>query len=87
MPRVWNVRDPRRPRDALYVGRGTIAGNPFVIGRHGDRDAVCDKFQARVEALPELRAALVEFCRGRDLLCHCAPLRCHADYLLRISNG
>lgn len=86
MPRVWNVRDPNKPAGARYIGRGTVAGNMFVIGKHGGRDAVCRAYEIRVEMDPELKAAVIEYCRGHDLLCHCAPLRCHGDYLLRISN-
>lgn len=87
MPRVYNRYDPSAPPDARYIGRGTIAGNPYKIGRDGTRNEVCDKYEARVEADPELKASLIEYCRGHDLLCFCAPRRCHGDYLLRISNG
>jgi hypothetical protein len=84
--KVYNLRSPDCPADALYIGRGSIAGNPFVIGVDGTRDEVCDKYIARVEADPELKIRLVEYCRGRNLKCFCKPLRCHGDYLLEISN-
>ena len=86
MPRVYN-RHGEYPQGVRYIGRGSVAGNPFVIGRDGDRDEVCDKFERMVEADPELKSRLVAYCRGRDLLCYCAPRRCHGDYLLRISNA
>ncbi len=63
-----------------------MAGNPFAIGRDGSRDEVCDKFEQMVEQNPDLKAKLIEYCRGHDLLCFCKPRRCHGDYLLRISN-
>lgn len=86
MPRVWNISEPGAPQLVLYCGRGSAMGNPFRIGRDGTRDEVCDKYEAMVESDPKLKAQLIKACRGWDLVCHCAPLRCHCDYLLRISN-
>jgi hypothetical protein len=44
-PRVWNARKKSAPLTVVYVGRGTPWGNPFVMGRDGDRDEVCDRFE------------------------------------------
>jgi hypothetical protein len=50
-------------------------------------NAACDLHLVwRVEADPELKIRIVEYCRGRNLKCFCKPLRCHGDYLLEISN-
>lgn len=84
-PKVYN-RYGYVPPGARYIGRGSIAGNPFVIGKDGNRAEVCDKYEAYVEADPALKERLIEFCRGRDLVCYCAPRQCHGDYLVRISN-
>ena len=86
MPRVYNKHGDYPTGNIRYVGRGSIAGNPFVVGVDGDRDEVCDRFEVMVEADPEFKARLIEYCRGYDLLCFCKPRRCHGDYLLRISN-
>lgn len=85
MVNVYNRHYPY-PSNTLYIGRGTIAGNPFIIGIDGTRDEVCDKYERKIENDPILKAKLIEFCRGRNLLCSCKPKRCHGDYLLRISN-
>ena len=77
MTRVYNIRRPVPP-GAVYIGRGTPWGNPFVIGKHGTRDDVCDRFEQ--EALPTLDLTPLI---GKDLVCHCAPLRCHGDAILR----
>lgn len=45
MPKVWNKRDPNVPKDAVYVGRPTKWGNPFIVGMHGDRDHVVKLFR------------------------------------------
>lgn len=39
----------------MYIGRGSVYGNPFVIGKDGDRDQVCDKFEEMIEATPKLK--------------------------------
>lgn len=82
-PKVVNKRQALS-RSALYVGRPTKWGNPFVIGRDGTRAEVIAKYEANLS--PELRAMAREELRGWDLACWCAPLACHADVLLRIAN-
>jgi hypothetical protein len=85
VPKVYN-KHGNYPPDVRYIGRGSIAGNPYVVGRDGTRDEVCDKYEALIEANPLFKKRLIAYCKGRNLLCFCKPLRCHGDYLLRISN-
>lgn len=91
MPRVWNKRDPNCPKDAVYVGRPTKWGNPYEIGRDGDRAQVIVKYRASIDALDPNQAhqfvndAIREL-RDKDLVCWCAPKPCHADVLLEIAN-
>lgn len=82
------VNKRRRPKgcDPIYVGRPTKWGNPFVLGRDGDRTAVIQKYRAWLLAQPELVTAARGELRGRDLECWCAPQACHADVLLEIAN-
>ena len=42
---VLNKHKVGMPAGAIYIGRGSPWGNPFVIGEHGTRDEVCDKFK------------------------------------------
>lgn len=86
MCKVHNKYHKTAPADAIYIGRGSLYGNPFIIGKDGDRDEVCDKFEAKIEADPALKATICTNLKGRDLVCFCAPKRCHGDYLLRIAN-
>lgn len=81
MPKVLNKKRDRIPPGAVYVGRGSPWGNPFRIGEHGTRADVVERF--RVEVLPNLD---VSDLRGKDLVCFCAPLACHADLLLEKAN-
>jgi Domain of unknown function (DUF4326) len=61
-------------------------GHPFVIGRDGSRDEVIAKYRASIVRQPALMAVLHEL-RGKDLVCWCAPERCHADVLIELANG
>jgi hypothetical protein len=84
---VMNARHVgKRPAtDRVYVGRPSKWGNPFVIGRDGSRDEVIAKYRAWIVQQPALLAALHEL-RGKNLVCWCAPERCHADVLLELAN-
>ena len=73
--------------DAVYIGRGSPYGNPFVIGRDGDRDEVIRKYAEWVRKQPELMEMIKIELAGRDLKCFCAPNACHGDILLKIANG
>lgn len=87
MPKVYNKYKDTIPEGAVYVGRPGPFGNPFVIGRDGDRDAVVDKFRELVEAQDLFKAMIRRELKGKDLICHCKPERCHADVLLEIANS
>ena len=79
--------------DLTYVGRPTPLGNPFIIGKDGDRDEVIEKYKVWLEG--QLRSenetrrmfdALFDELRHRGtlrLLCWCAPEPCHADVLAK----
>lgn len=76
--KVHNKHHGTAPADAVYIGRGSPWGNPFVIGIHGGRDDVCDLFEK--DTLPHLDLTPLI---GKDLVCYCAPKRCHGDSILR----
>ncbi len=84
MPSVYNLRSVS-PASAVRIDRKTKWGNPFVIGKDGNREEVIAKFEAWIMTKPDLLAAARDELRGKDLLCWCAPLACHGDVLLRIA--
>jgi hypothetical protein len=81
VPSVHNKYHNTSPNGAVYCGRGSAYGNPFVIGRDGDRDEVCDKFESLI--LPTLDVSKL---KGKDLVCFCKPKRCHCDAILLKAN-
>jgi len=86
MPKVYNKYHNNAPNGSIYIGRGSPYGNPFPITKTDDRDAVCDKFEQLVESSTELKAKFISELKNKDLVCFCAPKRCHGDYLLKIAN-
>ena len=87
MPTVLNARSVGRYRaGAAYVGRPSKFGNPFSIGRDGDRNLVLEKYAVWLVAQHDLLQAARDELRGKDLICWCSPCKCHADILLRIAN-
>lgn len=88
MPRILNMATMGRklPEGAVYVGRPTKWGNPFAIGRDGERATVVRKFERWLMTQPELVEQAKQELRGKNLACWCAPKACHAEVLARIAN-
>lgn len=67
---------------AVPIGRGTLYGNPFIINKDGDRDDVCDSYQEHyLPHKPSILNALPSL-KGKVLVCHCYPERCHGECLI-----
>ena len=85
--RIYNLRDGKPPNDAVLVDRRTPWGNPFPMDDEADRDFVCDEFEdyakKRLTREPDWLSPL----RGKNLVCWCAPKRCHAETLRRLANA
>jgi hypothetical protein len=67
----------------VYIGLGTIWGNPFIIDKDGNRKEVIDKYRIYastnkeiIESLPELKIKI--------LGCWCNPKPCHGDVLIEM---
>lgn len=87
MPRVFSKKGKEPvPADAVYVGRPSKWGNPYSHMHL----AGCVHVATREQAIERYREHLVSSgliddvheLIGRDLVCHCTPLPCHADVLL-----
>jgi len=79
------------PKNYRYVGRGTPLGNPFIIGKDGDRKEVISKYELYLREKietgdPAILSALKELSGDTVLVCSCAPLPCHADVIKKLWN-
>ncbi len=86
MPRVLNKYRDGVPAGAVYIGRPSKWGNPFVIGKDGDREEVIAKHRQWLLAQPALVEAAKCELVGKDLVCFCAPKSCHGGVLLEVAN-
>lgn len=96
--RVVHVRD--NIDGAIYIGRatrrtpkGSSLGNPYKVGRDGDRSAVIAAYRhwlaRNLPVYPVLAASLIE-CRGKPLACWCRhdgderteANSCHGDVII-----
>ena len=72
------------------IDRGTIFGNHFIIGRHGNREEVIElyrqDFRIRIRTDPTFKERVLELA-GHTLGCWCSPLLCHGDVIIEYLNG
>ena len=87
----------RMPANTVYVGRPTIWGNPFTVGKDipflpgrkvQDKRHAVSLYAGHAPQNERLIAAARDELRGQHLACWC-PLDqpCHADVLLEIANA
>ncbi len=87
MPVVLNKRRDKIPADAVYVGRPSKWGNPIVLGKDTDiREEAIMMYRNWVRSKIATKELDISELRGKDLVCWCAPLPCHADVLLELAN-
>ena len=103
MPRVLNKKDMSATEIrtlgnascAIYIGRPSKWGNPFIIGnyhvavgRKMDRTDVIALHKRWLRTSPRGQKCIkdIEELCGKDLVCWCAPKACHGDLLLELAN-
>ncbi len=74
------VHCKKEPYD-VYIGRGSKWGNPFIIGIHGTRAEVIQKYDIWLDTKLALLAALPEL-QDKVLGCWCPPRACHGNILI-----
>lgn len=91
-PLVVNIH--RGQRYDVYGGRPRAGqstadapwGNPFHLGKDGNRPQVVAKHREWLRTQPELLRRLREEMRGKVWGCFCAPDDCHCDVYAEIAN-
>lgn len=77
---------PLENTNSIYIGRGSIWGNPFVVGKDGTREECVAKYEQYLLTRSDLLLQLPVL-TGKDLVCYCAPKLCHGDVLLKYANN
>ncbi len=82
---VTTVVHCKRDEHDVYIGRPSRWGNPFAIGKDGNREQVIEKYRQWIMNQPDLLAELTSL-RGKRLGCWCAPQPCHGDVLAELAE-
>jgi len=69
----------------VYIGRGSIYGNPFIIGVHGTRKECIDQYKQLLIDNKNLMEEIYKL-EGKILGCYCKPKACHGDVICDILN-
>lgn len=85
------VNKERVDKYDVYIGRGTVWGNPYQIGQDGDRDEVIRKFaydfeRGFLKAHHDLDRNIANI-KGKVIACHCKPAACHGDIIAAYVNS
>lgn len=88
----------KMPRNAVYVGRPSVYGNPFVVGKDGNASRCIAHYLQYLHGIHTMaREGDAAACRmmhkilelqGKNLACWCPPGKpCHADVLINFVKG
>jgi uncharacterized protein YebE (UPF0316 family) len=77
MIKVVNVRTDEYD---VFIGRPSKWGNPFKIGRDGNRKEVLEKYRTYLINNKELMADITSL-DDMVLGCYCKPKACHGDII------
>lgn len=77
----------KREQYDVYIGRPTKWGNPFLIGKDGDREEVVRKYREWLLTQPQLIEDARNELRGKVLACWCSPQACHGDVLSEFADS
>ena len=81
--KVLNKATDTLTDDSIYIGRPSRFGNPFIIGKDGNRAEVLVKYENYIRNDKHLLED-IKLLKGRDLVCWCAPQSCHGDVIIQM---
>ena len=71
-------------KDIVYIGRGSIWGNPHKMKNENGRWYVCHLYRKTLWKKiqeGEITIEMLKALDGKRLACYCAPKLCHGDIL------
>lgn len=68
----------------VYIGRPSIYGNPFVVGKDGTRSECIKKFEKFARSNDGILNAIKKLPKDAVLGCHCSPKKCHGDVIVKL---
>lgn len=92
MTTVHNLQNEKMLEGDVYIGRGSIFGNPFTHIKHKKtkaefivetRQQAIENFRQYILNKPELIAE-IQHLRNKRLFCYCKPKLCHGDVIVEL---
>ena len=81
---LTTVVNKKKEEYDIYIGRGSIWGNPFHIGKDGTREIVINKYKSyfyhKIHRDESFRLETLKL-KGKRLGCFCKPQACHGDVI------
>lgn len=74
----------KRESYSVYIGRPSALGNPYVIGKDGDRTTVISKFENYARNNSKVLQAIDKLQEHDVLGCWCSPHSCHGNVIIKI---
>ena len=74
----------------VYIGRGSMWGNPFVVRRESERMSAIQNYKKYlIEKIDrgEITLAHLYALKGQRLGCFCQPKPCHGEVIADIVNA
>lgn len=85
-PVVYNIKVDKDLINFVNIMRPNKWGNPFILGKDGNRDEVLEKYTNYIMSNPALIDEIKKELKGKNLLCCCHPKKCHGHVLIKIAN-
>ena len=80
----------RKDRYDVYIGRGSMFGNPFPMRCEEERDKVIEQYKVyfykRIASDEEFKKGVLAL-KGKILGCYCKPKKCHGDIIVEYLGG
>lgn len=88
--RVLNVNDiPKSalPANTIFIDKGSIWANPFVVGRDGTREECVRRYNLMLAVSEEILND-IDHLKGKDLVCYCGDQTnlCHGHTLVYLAS-
>ena len=85
---MTTVVNKHKEKYDVYIGRGSLFGNPYEVGRDGTLEQVLVRYKTWFNFLLNDKKFVKELekLRGKRIGCFCKPKPCHGDIIAEYLN-
>ena len=77
------------PPDAIYIGRGSVWGNPYALSESMTREESVAKFKVYIKnqiKSGNITLQQLASLHNKDIVCYCTPKTCHGHVLEKLAT-